>query len=106
MQHFGAGEYTQALAQLEQLPRTDTTAFYAGICNELLGQDPAPHLQDVLDEQNSPYRARALYHLMLWHMKQDRRAEAFDLLQEQLGMKEHPYREELKALADKMKPAQ
>lgn len=104
MQHFGAGEYAQALAQLELLPSTDTTAFYAGICKEQLGQDPSAHLQQVIDRLDSPYRAKAMYHLMLWHMKQDHPAEALALLKEQRGLKEHPYREQLEALAASIGP--
>ncbi len=99
MQHFGAGEYAQALAQLELLPSTDTTAFYTGVCKEQLDQDPTAHFQQVVDKLDSPFRAKAMYHLMLWHMKQDHRAEALHLLKEQRSLKEHPYRERLEALA-------
>lgn len=99
MQHFAEGEYTQALEQLELLPRTDTISFYAAICKEQLGMDPSSLLQQVIDERNSQLRAKALYHLMLWHMKLGRRAEALALLQEQRRLKEHPYRTQLEAIA-------
>ncbi len=99
MQLFGAGRYDQALAELQRLPTSDTLAFYAGLCAVELGQDPSVHFQPVIDDATSGYRAKALYHLMLWQMEHDQRTDAASLLQEQLRITDHPYRQQLEALA-------
>lgn len=99
MQLFGAGRYDQALAELDRLPASDTVAFYSGLCAVELNQDPSARLQPVVDDATSGYHAKALYHLMLWQMKHDRRSDAVHLLQEQLRISDHPYRQQLEALA-------
>lgn len=99
MQLFGAGRYDQALAELERLPASDTVAFYAGLCAVELHQDPSTRFQSVIDDATSGYHPKALYHLMLWQLEHDRRTDAVHLLQEQLRISDHPYRQQLEALA-------
>ena len=99
MQLFGADRYDQALAELDLLPTSDTVAFYAGLCELGIGQDPSARFQPVIDNDKSMYQAKALYHLMLWHLEQGRRSDAVKLLNEQLRMIDHPYHQQLEALA-------
>lgn len=99
MQLFGEDHFDQALAELETLPASDTVSFYAGLCALELGQDPSARFRPVIDDATSGYRSKALYHLMLWQLKQEHRAEAIDLLDEQLLIRMHPYRQQLEALA-------
>lgn len=99
MQLFGAGRYAQALAELDRLPTSDTVAFFAGLCAVELGQDPSARFQPVIDDSTSGHRAKALYQLMLWHLKHDQRADAASLLNEQLRISDHPYRKQLEELA-------
>lgn len=98
MQLFGAGRYDQALAELDRLPASDTVAFFSGLCAVELGQNPSARFQPVIDDATSGYRPKALYHLMLWQLEHDRRTDAVHLLQEQLRISDHPYRQQLEAL--------
>lgn len=99
MQLYGAGRYGQALAELDQLPTSDTVAFYSGLCAVELEQDPSARFQPVIDNATSGYRAKALYQLMLWQLEHDRPTEAANLLQAQLRISDHPYRQQLEELA-------
>ncbi|MCC6939932.1 MAG: hypothetical protein IT226_17080 [Flavobacteriales bacterium] len=99
MQLFGAGRYEQALAELDRLPTSDTASFYAGLCAIELRRDPCAHFRPVIADATSRYQAKALYHLMLWQLEHEQRKDATSLLQLQLRINDHPYRQKLELLA-------
>lgn len=99
MQAYGMGDYSKAIKNLEQLPRTDTTLFFIGLAQVQVAQDATEALKAVVDRPGSSFHNKALYHLMLCAMGANNSAEAQRLWKEQLGAKDHPYEGRLEALA-------
>lgn len=99
MQLFGTARYAEARDELSKLQPSDTVRFYRGLCSAALEVDPSADLSAVMDDTASVYRAKAMYHLMLWKMRNGDRGQAKRLFDAQQGLVEHPYREQLEALA-------
>ncbi len=97
------GNYDRALAYLSSMPENDTSAFYTGYCNEMLGRNQvALSVYQRLEQSSSPLIAhKSAFRLGLMYLKKDAQKS-----REQLGKvaenPANPYQKQAKEILDKL----
>lgn len=99
MQAYGMGDFATSLDRLAQLPVNDTTLFFTGTARMHLGRDASAALGQVVEQERSPFRHKARYHLLIQALRTDNAALAYGLWHEQVSDTAHPYHDRLQAIA-------
>ena len=99
MQAYGMGDFATSLDRLAQLPASDTTLFFTGMAQMNLGHDASVALGRVAEQEGSPFRSKARYHLLIQALRTDNAALAYSLWHEQVSDTAHPYHDRLQAIA-------
>lgn len=96
MQAYSRGAYEKSLNQLSDLPVSDTTLFYSGVCKFKLGKSPVEEFNGISME--SAFYAKSSYYLFLFYLKSndiDAAKKQFAILK---SMNNHPYSDKIEAL--------